>query len=291
MDFLYGEIANDIPPEFAPPEMWPEYGHVVEPVAICRREEVGESPRGIRWSFWPITFEQYISDEEPDLKQSKRGKLAYSRSIMWRRIRRKDIPPGWKSSNSIASQIDGFRFLTEDVEAGWNHDARKGMRVWKRRYHNITHRIELISFQEYKHAYLSSLIAKRLDSGRVKVLERKLRLPKVAEHAELWVVREMSTGRIVAGTALIHSPTYKASTHFAPFIHEEARRIHAATALVHHWFSRAKARGDLFVTTTNFWFPGKPDSWKGFSEFKSHFGWQYIAYPPELTRFVWGRLF
>jgi hypothetical protein len=290
MEFPYGKIVA-IPSDFAPPETWPEYGTITNPPPVCSRESVGERPQGIRWSLWPLTFEQYCSDKEPDLERSKQGRLARNRQIIWHRIGRTDIPKGWRASSSEPSQVDGFRILTEEVTDGWNKNARRELRLWQEQYADKTHRIERIEFPEYQAAYDESLIAKRVNKDRVRILARKLKLPEVAAHTELWGVRDLSSKRIVAGTAIIHSPTYKSSTHFAPFIHAEARHIYAATALIHHWFALAQARGDTYVLTTNFWFPGKEASWKGFSEFKSHFGWQYIAYPPELTRFVKGKLF
>lgn len=291
IEFPYGTIATEIPPEFVPVETWPEYGYIAGPAPFCKREYVGDNHNAIRWSAWPLTFEQHIGDDEPDLEKSKQGELAYNRFVTWRRVRRADTPKGWHSSSQPAPQIDGVRLLNGNITEGWGKNARHDARIWLEKHAGISHVIERVSLDEYDSAYRTSLIATRVNKQRIKYLRRKLALPEVAAHTELWGVRDLSTNAIVAGTALIHSPTHKGSTHFAPFIHEEARRIYAATALIHHWFSRATERGDRFVATTNFWFPGKDKSWKGFSEFKSHFGWQYIAYPPELWRFVRGKLF
>lgn len=289
--FLYGPIEHDVPIEIAPPEMWPEYGFVAGPPGMCRREEVGESPKGIRWSLWPLTFEYYVSDDEPNLEKSKEGRLALNRFVTWRRVHRTNAPQEWRVSRQNPSQIDGFRLLNQDITEGWHKNARRDLRLWQVEHDGKTHVIEKIALDEYERAYNQSLIAKRVDGDRVKVLKRKMMLPRVIANTTLWGVRDLASKKIVAGTAIIHSPTFKGSTHFAPFIHAEARRVYAATALMHHWFSEAQRRGDRFVTTTNFWIPGKPKGWKGFSEFKSHFGWRYAAYPPELTRFVRGKLF
>lgn len=289
MDFSYGPLTTDIPAFFMPPDAWPEYGHEADPAPICKREPLGAG--ALRWALWPLCFEEHVGDTEPDTASFSRGTLAYNRLVTWRRIARTTGARGWFAPSKKSPEIDGFKLLQDDVTAGWNKNARRDLSLWQKNHEGVTHTIERISLKEYAAAYARSTIAKRYNAHRMRDLERKYALPLVAAHTDLWGVRNRATGTIVAGTAVISSPTFRASTHFAPFIHPEARAIFAATGLIYHWFADAQKKGHLFVVTTNFWYPGKPKEWKGFSEFKSHFGFSYIAYPPVLYRFVRGKLF
>jgi len=288
MEFPYGTIAP-APQGFAPPEAWPEYGHAADLAPIVTYEHAGEVPGALRWALWPLCFEEHIGDSEPDIARASAGELAYNRFVMWRRIARTDVPKGWIAPSSKPPEVDGVRVLDGDICAGWNKNARRDLRAWLAR-RGTTHSIEPVSLREYAAAYEQSLTARRLNTNRLRDLKRKLALSRTAAHTQLWGVRDLATGRLVAGTAVIHSPTYKSSAHFAPFMCEEARAVYAATGLMHHWFATAQRRGDRFAVSTNFWFPGKPKSWRGFSEFKSHFGFSYVAYPPVVWRFVRGKL-
>ena len=262
------------------------------PPALCSREEVGVNPRGIRWSLWPITLEDYTGDVEPDMTLSRQGLLARPRFMAWKRLRRTDIPNSWRQMSKKTWRIDGVMLLAsgQDYTARWHKNARRELRLFKESLASGVCRIERILWEDYVASYHQSLIAKRVDTERLRSLEYKLAYPDTKEHIELWGVRN-ATGKIIAGSAIIYSPTYQGSTHFAPFILPEARMLYAATGLMDHWFAQTRERGYRFAMTTNFWFKGLPKKWKGFSEFKSHFGFRYIIYPPILYKFVWGKIF
>lgn len=290
MQFIYGDILPEMPEGFMAPEDWPEHGTVGDPASICVREEVGVAPKGIRWAFGPICFEEYTSDTEPDLVESEKGALPRPRTIMWHRVQRSDVPKGWYAFSKHPWRIDGVLDLeaNSDYTALWHKNARRDLRLWKEQF-APSYRIEKTSLDEYAAAYRTSLIAKRVDLERLYQLERRMNT-SAREHIELWIVRNQS-GVVIAGTAIIYSPTYKHSTHLAPFITAEGRSAYAATALIEHWFEETRARGYRFAVTTNFWFQGQPKDWRGFSEFKSHFGFSYVAYPPTLYRFKGGKFF
>jgi hypothetical protein len=290
MDFIYGDILPLLPPGFEPPEVWPEYGTIADPVAICAREEVGHSPKGMRFALGPICFEEYTGDSEPDVDAACSGTLARPRVVMWHRVRRTDKPPRWSAFSKKPWRIDGVIDLKPNVDYtdAWHKNARRDLRRWRELFAQ-NYSVERIALQEFAEAYKKSLIAGRVDLERLHQLERRFAL-QTKEHIELWAVRGKS-GKIVAGTGIIYSPTYGHSTHFAPFITEEGRSVYAATALVDHWFAETIRLGCRFAVTTNFWFKGQPRGWKGFSEFKSHFGFDFVEYPPTLYRFVGGKLF
>jgi hypothetical protein len=290
MAFPYGTILAVIPADFTPPEIWPEYGHIADPVSVCRRELLQDNPVVIRWSLWPLTFEQYWGDVEPNVHTHSDGPLALNRIVYWRPLRNLQAPSGWHTSMEKIFRIDGYQKLDGDFTKRWHKNARRDLRIWQENFLNTTHRVEIISFEEYDDAYKKSLVAKREGLDRLNFMKRKLMIPAAKEHTRIVGVRTISTGKIVAGTGVVFSPTYKSSTHLVPFIHEEARNLYAATGLIHYWFEESLKAGCPNVMTTNFWHKGKPKSWKGFSEFKSHFGWDYICYPRAYWRFVRGKL-
>ncbi len=290
MDFLYGKITPAWPDGFVPPEVWPEYGTLGDPASLCAREHVGINPRGTRWGLGPLVFEEYMSDKEPDMEASKHGCLARNRIIMWHRLLRTDIPKGWHLLSRRPWRVDGVIELRHDVDytSTWNKNARRDLRLWREQFAS-TYVIERVDLQEYSTAYKNSLVAKRINMDRLYQLERRFET-EAKEHINLWVVRSPQ-GKIIAGTAIIYSPTYKSSAHFSPFIVQEGRSVFAATALVDHWFAQTLQRGYRFAVSTNFWFPSQPKDWKGFSEFKSHFGFIFVEHSPTLYRFRRGKLY
>lgn len=293
MNISYDSIAKPVPEGLAPPEAWPEYGTVAMPKTVCRREEIRGPVFGIRWGLWPFYFEEYISDEEPDLSYGGEGELTYSRFVAWKRLRRNDTPQGWHTLSKRSWRIDAYRELssTEDYTATWNKNARHNLRLWQAIEKEGGYRIEDISLEEFATAYRTGMVAQKIGDELVRVLERKFQLPGVPEHFSIWGVRNTKTGALVAATAAAHSPTYRTSIRECSFITPEARKIYAATALMNHWFAHARARGAEKLFFTHFWQKGEPRDWKGFSEFKSHFGLTYITYPPTLWKFVPGKLF
>lgn len=290
MDFPYGTIIQP-PPHFAPPEMWPEFGLLAAPVALCAREEVGVSPKGIRWSLWPLCFEAYTSDEEPSMAESRHGTLARNRLVLWKRVRRTDTPKGWVVLSRQPWRVDGLHTLQAgDYTQSWEEDARRNLRKWQQRYAGTAHHIERVAYAEYLAAYKKSGAARKASGEMVAMLGRKLQHPHLAANIELWGVRDTATGKLVAGTALVHSPTYNSSMRECPFVLEEAKHTGVVTGIMDHWFRTARERGIQTLVFTYFWNPGEPKEWKAFSQFKSRFGLEYVAYPPTLWRFMPGKI-
>ncbi|KKW33646.1 MAG: hypothetical protein UY78_C0006G0009 [Parcubacteria group bacterium GW2011_GWA1_53_13] len=290
MQFLYGEFAKEIPENFAPPEAWEDFGTVMYPPKICAREEV---PGGIRWSLWPLTFEQYIGDEEPDLELSKKaGALARNRVAAWRRVRgRQTKPGGWMQFSKKPWRIDGYHKLESgDYLTAWQKNARRDARLWREALDTL-YAMEEIPLEEFKSAYFKSTVAKKFGTSLLDVFERKMELPQVLAQVKLWGARNLKTKAIIAGTAAHYSAKNRSSVRECPFILPEARQTFAMTGLVDHWFAHSQKNGTELLLFTCFWQKGEPRGWQGFSEFKSHFGLQYVAYPPLLMRFIPGKFF
>jgi hypothetical protein len=188
MKFLYGTITHTLPKGWTPPDVWPEFGILAQPVSIVDREEVGIHPRGVRWSLWPFTFEEYIGENEPNMQDSKTGNLARNRIIYWKRITNTPVPSRWRALGR-PWRIDGFyTFTEEDYTKTWSTDAKRKLNHW-RNMHAHKHRIEKISFEEYSTAYTHSTVAKKVGTDLLHILERKLTLPQCAPHIERTGVR------------------------------------------------------------------------------------------------------
>lgn len=293
MDFPYGEIVDRLPQGSNPPESWPEFGLTAGIPPICEKEEVGTDPHGIRWSLWPLTFEEYISDTEPDLAVSAKGNLARNRLIIWKRISKKTSPAGWRESSPYPWRIDGFHSLSpaEPYEKKWHHNARRDLKVWRERFLDAAYAIETVSEEEFDTAYRKSTIARKIGTSMLSTMQKRRLLLERDGQMELWGVRNRKTGAVIAGTAALFSPGYRSSVRECPFMLAEARGTYASTGLIGHWFENAQGRDMETLFFTSFWHPGEPSAWKGFSEFKSHFGLEYVAYPRPLMRFESGKLF
>lgn len=290
MDFPYGKIVEP-PPGFVPPEQWPEFIHLANPPAICARESVGTNPSGIRWSLWPLCFEEYVSDTEPDLAESKKGTLSRTRLVTWKRVARTDTPAGWRAPSNRPWRVDGFSILeTGDHTRRWSKSERRHAHTWSTMVAEGRYAIEELSMEAFAAAYKKSSVAKKFGQDLLLITKRKYNMTSDKQHIVLYGVRNKHTGTIIAGTAVVYSPTKKSSLCESRFMLPEAKEVHAMTGLMDHWFTEAKKRQIVFLVFTYFWYPGADKKWKGFSAFKSHFCEQYIAYPPELVRFVRGKL-
>ena len=292
-EFPYGALVEQLPEGVAPPETWAEFGLTASPEPFCAIEPVGVEPKGVRWSFWPLAFEEYVGDQEPNRTASAEGALARNRVVLWKRVNRRDTPPGWRKASERPWRIDGFFELARNTEyvSHWNHNARRDLKLWRRDFLGTKYSVENISLPEFEAAYRKSIVAKKAGTIMLKTLKRRLALPEREAATALFGVRNLATGEVIAGTAALFSETAHASVRECPFMLPEARDVYAATGLIDHWYQEAMMRNTKTLWYASFWFPGEPASWKGFSEFKSHFGLSYIAYPPLLWRFERGILF
>ena len=284
-----------MPKNFVPPEMWPEYVHLAMPRTVCAREEVGGKqtgdPKGIRWSIWPLTFEEYITDSEPAIDNS--GILVRNRAVMWKRLHDGPVPKGWHKLSSLPWRVDGFVELKPetDYKAGWYKQARRDLRQWEEKFFNKGYCIEPVNFDEYARAYKKSTVAKKIGVDALDAVTRKYATQIGREHMYMCGVRNTVSGELVAGIILLYSPIFNSSKYECPFILPEAKKIYAMTALVNHWFMESLKRGVSLLVFSAFWNKGEPKSWKAFSLFKSHFGPQLVAYPPTLWKFMRGKLY
>ncbi len=273
----------EIPKNFAPYEMWPEYDWLATLPPICQREWVEGENRAVRWSLWPITLEVQVGDTEPDLNAP--GRLKRPRIVRWNRVNRTDVPKGWHTTK-YPWRIDAYHELSPEYHTTWNKSSRRDLKLWLERHNNKTHTIEPLSIEEFRAAYKKSLTYKKIGGQQLACFLAKYN----PETFELIGVRNKTTGKIIAGTALLYSPTRNISMREVPFILPEARECFAMTALIDYWFARSLARGTALQYFSYFSHAGTPKSWEGFSAFKRQFGIVEVAYPPMLWRVVGGKL-
>ena len=278
----------ELPSDFAPREQWPEFSLANIPPPQLNPEEVGTAPKGLRWGIWPLYFESYASDVEPDLRESGAHGDAPSRIIVWHRITRTDTPHGWRAFSQRSSKTEGYAQLTpgEDYPHAWSESARRYRNKWCRECLGVKYAIEMLSYEQFEAAYLQSPTFKKTGKKPLDILRRNIH---GNAPARIWGVHHLESGEIAAGMAVMDSPTRHASYYACGFIRKEWSDDPLMTGLMDHWFSESAQGGMQLLHLGEFWQKGKPADWKGFSQFKSGFGARLIPYPPALVRFAFGR--
>lgn len=286
---MYGPILTEAPEGFVPYHQWPEYGLEADVPPFLGPRKVGKSPVGMYRRIWPIVVEEYVSDTEPVLADSDPHKIALNRAIVWQRIFRQDAPQGWRNLTQRDPQLEGFALLdSQNYTARWSESARRYLRKWQKEYLGRDYAVEPVSVEEFNAAYMKSSVQKDIKEMFKHILLRKA---SGGAGIEIWAVRHLPSRTLAAAMAYVTSPTHNASYYLCGFVSPTHEHVPAMVALVDAWHARGLERGMRFLHFGRFWKEGDPEDWKGFSQFKSKFGLQYIAYQPALWRFVRGRLF
>ena len=269
---------------FIPYYQWPEYDLINDIPPHLHRKEMGVSPRGKQWGWWPLYFEEYATDKEPQWDASA-GPL---RLVVWRRYRRSDIPPGWFTVGRQRSWMEGYADITPDYRSTWSESARRDAKRWRERSSGI-YRIEPVSFDEFAGAYLLSQAGKKLSDSRLNIMRRKMS-GEQSRAVRLVGVRHIETGELAAGMGIIDSKTYKESLYYCGFFGGQYAHDKPMTGLIDWWFADSQEKGLSRLHFGQFWIPGEPDERRGFSNFKAKFGITYVACQPPLWRIKGGKL-
>ncbi len=225
---------------------------------------------GVTWNYGPCGFGRYVSDEEP--KPLPEG---MKRMIFWQRLTRQDIPPGWTLSKlAIHQSRTGVAIVPEgDITQHWQTHAIRHYKNWLKQgwiiepitlhqYYEVSGRSTLRP--DHKKAFCGMLAEKMVGHGElVHIVGAR---PKESEVYE-------------AAFACIDIPETSASLHHVSCCTPTGREVDAGTGLMAWWFVRAQQVGIHFLDFGLFWTPGEPESWQGFSRFKSQFGTQFFDYP------------
>jgi hypothetical protein len=286
MNFPYGPITTTPYEGFVPKEQWPEYHSVGIVPAHMHPILVGKAPQGKRWGLGPLVFEEYISDTPPDFAESdKQG--SPTRIICWKRVSSTPIPAGWYKISMKPSHVEGVALLSVNAPywKGWDESARRYRNKWLTQHNTQTHRIELVSFEEFTTQYQKSTVAPKAGNTQLSAISHLLSGENSKTHTALFGARHIASGVMQAGMAVVYSPTHHSSYYQAGFVLPEASKYPLMVGLMDHWHQEALTRNLQYLQFGGFWHPGlHAKTWKGFSSFKAKFNLQYIAYQPTLMR-------
>ncbi len=286
-EFPYGKFVHALPEGLVHREQWPEYLVPSDTPEFMHPHKVGTIPAGKRWGIWPLIFERYISDIEPNFSGATAEAKRTFTIIIWRRPSRTDVPKGWYRFSKKPSYLDGFADLStlHPYYSSWDTSTKRYRNKWIRELKDTIYRIEQISYKEFEQEYLKSSVSKKAGRFQLDILSRMLGNDFNKKFVTLWGARHVASGELRAGMAVVDSPTYASSYYQAGFICPSAGHDPLMIGLMDHWYQHAAAKGIRYLLFGGFWHPGKdPKIWKGYSAFKAKFGLSYILYTPELFR-------
>ena len=280
----WGTCEPKLPAGFVPRQLWPEYLPEHDIDLFLRPQPVGKVLGAMRWGRWPVYFEQYMGDTEPDPNNTERNPHAPSRIVRWIRFDRTDIPPGWKQWSKTPYQMEGFVDISgrDDFVPHWSRSIRTAYRHWQKLEQSGDWRIAPIDYKTFAAAYKKSSVAKRTLGASLHSTAQKLE--RGSPDMQLWGV--IHKDKVVASMSVLNSPTHHSSYYTAGFILPEAEEVPAMVGLMHHWHQASAAAGITHLHFGLFWHKGQSSAWKGFSAFKRKFGLTYVAYQPALYRLV-----
>jgi SAM-dependent methyltransferase len=270
---------------FLPKDEWPKADPVAAMPAFLRPAYVGGEPRGMYWRFWPATFELYRGDREPQIAPLPPALKAPLRIITWQRLARSDTPEGWRSFSQRPYRMIGFAPVSEDYEKRWSENARRSRRLWLNEHLGKKYAVEEADAEGFITAYLKGALPYFMKQDLAAEIRSRAR---GHEPMSFWLARRTTDDRMLGGIAVLHSSEAKSSYYLGGFHMKEAEHDPVIPGLFDHWCKDALSRGERFIDFGNFWKPGEPSSWKGFSRFKAKFGPSYFFYKPMLYRFLRG---
>lgn len=269
---------------------WPA-GYV--PVKQCReyferecrlhpdREQVVGRPGawGTRWRHGPFVFEKYTTDEEPRVDPS--GPWRY---VIWQPLARRDPPPGWRTARLPISQRRGGLADLRNGKgtAAWASAARRQLKHWGQLVEAGGWETTSPGLEEFLAAFRHAAMRPDLRSSYERILKEKA-LVHGQERLRFFVARPVG-GPVAAGLVGLDVPEARQSVHLIAFMTKAARGTPSGVAVVAAWLAAARAAGYEWLDFGNFWAPGEPRDWQGFSRFKSQFVTHHLDYPPPFTR-------
>lgn len=277
----YATLPQTLPPGFAIDR---------ESEAFIDRE-IGSLPRfskinaggvvGMRFRLGPLVVDHFVGDVEPqiDLTEGPR------RRISWQPTIRTDVPPGWSEPlTQNALKRSGYARLTGalDYDKTWTQHARRHKRAWEKQ---TDWEIREVALQPFLDAYWKSPKDPVLKGMFIHFLRKKVE--GQGNHVHLAaVVRRNRPEEIGAGFAYVDVPELKQSNHTVSFICAAAKDSSAGNGLIDYWFKHGIATGLEYLNFGNYWAPGCPREWLGFSEFKAQFGVTFIDHPNQRVRWA-----
>lgn len=239
---------------------------------------------GVTWKFGPFTFERYVGDDEPVYTDAGPFRL-----VTWQRLTRKDEPDGWKETHLVmTTSRTGFATVDGDPDyfKKWTSHAQRHRKGWLKK---TDWEIVPITMDEYISAFKRSGM-----DGFLKFLFSNMLKQKVQGHGKNVVIvgaRLKGTSAIEGGFVHVDIPEIQQSLHLMSFHTDIAKKNEVGIGLMDYWYQYALQHGIKYLEFGCFWTPGEPNSWKGFSQFKSQFNPQFHDYPRPMMRYMGSKRF
>lgn len=265
-----------------PLEQWPEYSTIGDtPDYFDSKSIISNGVRGTRWHCGPLYMEEYVSDQEPQVIPYHKHRV-----VFWQRIHGSITPKGWHEGFFAKSpKLIGYSTISgEDYWNDWPKTTRYYRRRWIDTLIHKKYSIDVITLEEYSAAYLESRVFGVVGDQQIKKLEKKM--CESSHNITLWGAKLLNTGKIVAGIAVINSPTYNSSYYLCGFLNEVAKSDNVMIGLIDHWFSNSLIQNIRILDFGLFWQRGDPKAWQGFSKFKSQFNIKFVSLPARLFKIV-----
>jgi hypothetical protein len=274
-------------PPFIPRSSWPEFDLAAQIPRWMHPETVpGNKIRGTRYGIWQLFVEVYSGTETPDITFSQGYAKPHNRLCMWHAYdTSRPIPKGWFRLSMYSEFRIGYATIPHMVPyyTLWSKRVQEYRRKWLRDNLDTTHAVELVTYEQFAHAYKKSPVGRKIGSMLLNDVER--RIQAATSDVELWCVKNVVSGQYVAGVSFEYSKSCRSAYYIAGFQEADSNNTPSMVGLFDHIFAHAKERGMCYVELGNFWKKGNPRSWKGFSTFKSKFGITYVDMPSALVRF------
>ncbi len=238
----------------------------------CSPKIVGkEGCYGVRYTKGPFAFERYKSDVEPVLDEWRGLRL-----VLWYPITKTKKQKGWFRNMFVSSfRQNGFARIHEQYKEDWSKHAKRHTKKWEE---DNAHSIKKVSFDEFSESYKDSgKLDWILRTGFMRVLQ--FHVEKHVEDVTMLLVRNIETGKSVAGLATVDYPDAGQSEHLISFMCREAEGTSVGYGLIDEWYKYAIKKGISFLNFGLVWKKGDPKSWKGYSQFKRQFGLRLVWYP------------
>ncbi len=273
---------------YVPVREWPELNTIETMPKFSTPSRIGKNGEGIYWQLWPFSFENYYSDTEPNIIELPAEKKRPIRIIMWQRRLYGFSSSDWQIFSKKPFLKTGFAPLVDSQYVKhWSETARRELKKWRTVYFGTVYVVRSISYDEFAKGYLKSTLGYLLRQSML--FEVSVRTKNEKTPVAFYGVERISDKKLVAGLAVMESPSLSISYYLAGFFTKDAEHDPVMTGLFDFWFQDAIARGLKFIDFGNFWKPGDESSWKGFSMFKAKFNPLYFFYPAKLYKFRWGK--
>lgn len=243
---------------------------------------IGEYPAlGIRRTLGPFTIDRYFGDDEPLL--STKGPM---RLEIWQRVQLMHPKQRWRESYSrLSALMTGFVDLSIQTPLdAWSAHAKRQLKRWLAQ--SDQWRVVPLSTGEYIRACYDTKDKRVMEYMRESTIRNLSKSYGSALHCV--GIRSVTddTASVRAGFVSLDIPELSQSVHITSFVDRDGKNEPFSIGLVYHWFIESQKKGIRFLDFDLFYSPGNPESWMGFSRFKSQFGTRYLRYPKTLFRFV-----